>query len=103
MCGRTVTDISEEWSMNPPSEPFLVIEDRTAKSMAIAEHVATNLKGLETDMYAGDTAILAYAVLHAQNATNQMLVTLISGLNNSVEGMGLLFEDIQRSTGVMFE
>lgn len=88
--------MDKEQNVNPTDRPYLEIEDKTQKSMAIAEHVAMNMKGLESDMYAGDTAVLTYAVLHAQNATNQLLVTLFSSINDGFQGLDAFIEDIQK-------
>lgn len=92
--------MSEEQNVDPTEKPYLVIEDKTLKCMAIAENVAHNLKGLETDMYAGDAAVLTYAVLQSQNATNQLLVTLFVSINEGFHGFDLFMTDIMNAMGI---
>jgi hypothetical protein len=77
--------------------PSLVIDDKTLKCMALAEYVANEYKSLPNSTYATDSAAVAYGVLQAQMATNQLLVTLFTTINDGFKGFDLLMSDIMKA------
>lgn len=92
--------MSEEQNTDPTEKPYLVIETATLLCIEKAENIADNLASIPDDMYAGDTAVLTYGVLQAQNATNQLLVTLFSSINEGFQGFDLLMSEIMNAMGI---
>lgn len=88
--------MSEEQNTNPPVKPYLTVADKTLKCIAIAEDIAHDYRSLQKDLYASDAGAVGLGILNAQNATNQLLVTLFNSINEGFQGLDLFMGDIQK-------
>lgn len=86
--------MNEEQNGNPPVKPYLTVADKTLKNIAIAEDIAHNFRDHNSTIT--DESELLRGVLSAQNATNQLLVTLFNSINEGFQGLDLFMEDIQK-------